>query len=222
MGFADLTRISEEARDSMRFAVSIGVALNPSVVAEIRNGPTAKYYSEYCRVNALLWRLAKHCANLITGCGYHAIPKEPTGVGIDTGTQSTVLPHKTVATRAGLGWIGKSALLITQEYGSALRITTVLTDAELQTASPVNDSFCGDCVSCVESCPGRAASGKDWNINSRRDSFFDAFACAEAAREQALAQIGIDDSICGICISVCPWTVKYVKRNHKKGGSDSN
>jgi epoxyqueuosine reductase len=222
VGFADLTQIPEDARDSMRSAVSIGVALNPSVVAEIGNGPTAKYYSEYRRVNALLWELAKHCANLITGCGYHAIPREPTGVGIDTGTQSTVLPHKTVATRAGLGWIGRCALLITREYGSAVRITTVLTDVRVQTAAPINDSFCGDCVDCVESCPGRAASGKDWNVNSRRDSFFDAFACAKAARKQALTRIGIDDSICGICISVCPWTVKYVDTNRPKDGSVSN
>lgn len=222
VGFADLSQIPEDARYSMRFGVSIGVALDPSAVAEIRNGPTAKYRSEYGRVNALLWELARHCANLITGRGYHAIPKEPTGVGIDTGTQSTVLPHKTVATRAGLGWIGKCALLITREYGSAVRITTVVTDAELQTAASVNDSFCGDCVNCVESCPGRAASGKDWNTNSHRDSFFDAFACAKAARRQALSRIGINDTICGICISVCPWTVKYVERNPRKDGSDSN
>lgn len=213
VGFADLTGIPKHGGDSMRFAVSIAVALDAVAIAGIRNGPTARYHSEYRRVNALLWELGKKCANALRDLGYTAIPKEPTGVGIDTRTQSTTLPHKTVATRAGLGWIGKCALLITKEYGSAMRITTVLTDARLKTANPVNDSLCGDCVDCVKLCPGRAPSGKDWNAGLRRDSFFDAFACAEAARQQALTKIGVDDTICGICIAACPWTMKYIERS---------
>ena len=43
----------------------------------------------------------------------------------------TVMPHKTVAVHAGLGWIGKSALFVTEKYGSAVRLTSVLTDAPL-------------------------------------------------------------------------------------------
>jgi epoxyqueuosine reductase QueG len=36
----------------------------------------------------------------------------------------TNLPHKTVATRAGLGWIGKCGLLVTNEYGPGIRCTS--------------------------------------------------------------------------------------------------
>jgi epoxyqueuosine reductase len=146
--------------------------------------------------------------------GFQAIPKEPTHVGIDPKTHSTILPHKTIATRAGLGWIGKCALLVTEDYGSAIRINTILTDAPLETASPVDHSRCGDCRLCVDSCPGNAPSGKNWNVNVYRDSYFDAFACASAARECAVTKIGVDDTICGICISVCPRTMKYVKREN--------
>ena len=53
------------------------------------------------------------------------------------------LPHKTVATRAGIGWIGKCALLVTEKYGSAIRLTTVLTDMDLETDQPINGSKCG-------------------------------------------------------------------------------
>jgi epoxyqueuosine reductase QueG len=52
------------------------------------------------------------------------------------------LPHKTVATRAGLGWVGKSALLISDRFGAALRLTSVLTDAPLPVAKGVNVSNC--------------------------------------------------------------------------------
>ena len=48
----------------------------------------------------------------------------------------TPLPHKTVATRAGLGWIGKNCLLVTKEYGSAVRLSSLLTDAPLPAGTP--------------------------------------------------------------------------------------
>jgi epoxyqueuosine reductase QueG len=212
VGFADLIGLPADLRHSMRYAVSVAVALDASIIAGIRDGPTQKYRSEYSRANTLLWELANHATNMIRDYGYEAIPKRATHAGIDSETQSTRLPHKTVATRAGLGWIGKCALLVTEKFGSAIRIATVLTDAELETATAIEDSRCGDCVLCVDSCPGKAPSGKEWNVNLDRDSFFDAFACAKAARERAVSRIGIDDTICGICISVCPWTMKYVKR----------
>jgi epoxyqueuosine reductase len=211
VGFADLSELPEEVRHSMRFAVSMAVALNPSVIAGIQDGPTQEYHAEYRQVNALLWELAKFAAGMIEDSGYRAIPKRPTHSGTDPETQSTILPHKTVATRAGLGWIGKCALLVTEEHGSAIRIGTVLTEAELNTAEPIVESRCGDCTQCVDFCPGRAPLGKNWNSRLARHEFYDAFACARAARERATAKIGIDDTICGICISVCPWTRKYIE-----------
>ena len=211
VGFADLIGIPSSIRHSKRFAVSIAVALDPSIIASIRTGPNKKYYAEYKRVNALLSDLAKYTARIIKDCGYQAIAKAPTNVGIDPKTQSTALPHKTIATKAGLGWVGKSALLITKEYGAAVRLTTVLTEAPLKTATPVVHSLCGDCEICVDLCPGKAPSGKNWKVNLHRDSYFNAFACKRTARKLA-KKIGIDNTICGICISVCPWTIKYIKR----------
>ena len=131
---------------------------------------------------------------------------------IDADTLSTPLPHKTAATRAGLGWIGKCALLVTKEYGSAVRITTVLTDAPMTTGKPVNTPLCGNCTACVDDCPGQASSGRNWEVDLHRDSFFDAFACRKAAHKLARENIGVDNSICGTCIVVCPWTKKYLKR----------
>ena len=212
VGFADLIEVPADVRDSMRFAVSIAVALDAAVISTIRDGPTDPYYVEYRKANALLTGLGKVASSMIEGSGYKAISKKPTHAGIDPKTQSTVLPHKTVATRAGLGWIGKCALLVTEEYGSAIRISTVLTDAPLETSVPVDDSLCGNCALCVESCPGKAPSGRNWEVGLHRDSFFDVFACERAARERAVTKLNFDDTFCGICISVCPWTKRYVER----------
>ncbi|MGB8658233.1 MAG: 4Fe-4S double cluster binding domain-containing protein [Candidatus Zixiibacteriota bacterium] len=210
VGFADLMEIPADVRYSLRFAVSIAVALDPGIIASISNGPNQQYYSEYKRVNALLSDLGEHAAKMIRSYGYQALSSPPTIGRTDTQTDGTPLPHKTVATKAGLGWIGKCALLITEEYGSAIRLTKVLTDAALETAIPITDSRCGKCEICVKSCPGNAPSGRDWSINLRRDDFFDASACYRTARELA-SKAGIDESLCGICVSVCPWTQKYIK-----------
>jgi epoxyqueuosine reductase len=212
VGFADLNELPARIRDSMRFAVSIAVALDAPTIANIRGGPTPEYRSEYRRANALLSELGEIACRTLEERGYQAVAKAPTHVGIDPKTQSTILPHKTVATRAALGWIGKCALLVTREYGSAIRISTVLTDAPLVTAVPVEHSLCGDCALCVESCPGKAPSGRNWEVGLHRDSFFDVFACERAARECGVTRLGLDDTICGICISVCPWTVEYIEK----------
>lgn len=212
VGFADLQEIAPDIRDSFPFGVSIGVALNPQIVSEIQNGPTRQYYAEYERVNHLLDSLGRHAVQFLEEQGYKAAWFAATNAGIDTETLSTRLPHKTIATRAGLGWIGKCALLVTWTFGSALRITSVLTDANLPAGDVINTSQCGNCHACVDVCPGQAPSGKEWQVNLHRDAFFDVFACRKAARELAMSKIGIRETICGMCIAVCPWTEKYIKK----------
>ncbi|WP_051824058.1 4Fe-4S double cluster binding domain-containing protein [Clostridium sulfidigenes] len=126
---------------------------------------------------------------------------------------TTYLPHKTVATRAGMGWIGKNALLVTQQYGSAVRISSVLTDMPVIPDMPINDSRCGKCSKCVDDCPATAIKGKLWNINSTREELLDPFKCRKKARELLRQRIGIEMSLCGKCIEICPYTQQYIKRN---------
>jgi len=123
------------------------------------------------------------------------------------------LPHKTVATRAGLGWIGKNALLITPKYGSAIRISSVLTNMLLITNNPINESKCGTCNKCVKACSAAAIKGMLWNVNLAREELIDPFKCRIKARELLNKKIGIESAICGKCIEVCPVTQLYIKNN---------
>lgn len=122
-----------------------------------------------------------------------------------------MLPHKTVATRAGLGWIGKNALLVTREFGSAVRISSVLTNAKLDTGTPVDRSICGDCNRCTDAGLGKAVSGELWSVDRHRDEIYNPHDCRRAARERA-AKEGINATLCGMCIYVCPWTQKYISQ----------
>ncbi|MBW2623448.1 MAG: epoxyqueuosine reductase [Deltaproteobacteria bacterium] len=217
VGFADLNEVPLADRREMPFAVSLAFSLAPSIAAQISAGPNQEYFTEYKRINQTLLELGGLAAEFLQNLGYQAIYAAPTytaptDVGIDPETLSTILPHKTVATRSGLGWIGKCALLVTEEFGSAVRLTTVLTDAELVVGRPVDQSRCGACDACVEACPAQAPSGREWRLGLYRDSFFNPYQCRKTAGEKAREQ-GIDEIICGICIAVCPWTQKFIDRS---------
>lgn len=213
VGFADISVLPAEKTRSMKSAVSIAVALDASIINEIGNGPTNRYYQEYKRANEFLAHLSETTVEYLKGRGNRAGAIKPTveGKDLDYKTLTTSLPHKTVARLAGLGWIGKSALLITEEYGAAVRFATVLTDAEFEVAKPLSALSCGDCRKCVESCPAKAISGRNWELGLEREAIYDAFACYDTARKLS-KKISLPSTICGICVNACPWTQKYISR----------
>jgi epoxyqueuosine reductase QueG/GNAT superfamily N-acetyltransferase len=222
VGFADVTCLPGSVTDGLPRAVSIAVALDPAVIREIEDGPTARYFAEYRRANVLLGRLGEQTARLLADAGYGARAFPATTEQIDRTTLSVKLQHRTVATRAGLGWIGKSGLLITKAYGAAVRLASVLTDAELPAAAPTDTSNCGDCCHCVERCPAGAVTGRNWQAGMPREHLYDAAACFRTARD-FMGRTGITATICGICINVCPWTQRYLAhetKNLEQAGSN--
>lgn len=207
VGFSDISGVPAENRKGLPCAVTIACALGKEAVGSIQNAPTDAYYEEYNRKNALLNELGQKCADFLKQSGYKAEPLPTTEVGIDE-KLSTLFPHKTGAVLSGLGWIGKSALLVTKEFGSAHRLTTVFTDLPCENGELMK-SLCGSCSECVTACPGNALTGQNFKHGMNRSEVYDAFACQKAAFEQA-AKIGVRNTICGLCIASCPWTIKYV------------
>jgi epoxyqueuosine reductase len=210
VGFANLGVLPAGDREGCPTGVSIAVSLDRGVVLGLGAGPTGEYYAEYKRVNTLLDELSAGAVAWLKERGFRAAARKATvGSEFDREGLATRLPHKTLATRAGLGWIGKTALLITETCGSAIRLTSVLTDAPLSAGIPVEESRCGDCDQCVRACPAGASRNSLWRVGMGRAEIYDAFACRAKARELA-ARAGVDESLCGICIRVCPWTQRYL------------
>ena len=145
-------------------------------------------------------------ADLLMGMGYKAFAKIPQSVVQDCDYR-TVLPHKTVATLAGIGWIGKCAALVTDKVGSALRVSVVLTDAPLDCGTPITISKCDpNCGVCVGACPGKAPQGGLWEAGIDREIIFNAHNCRTAARARAKALLDVEETLCGLCLSNCPFT----------------
>jgi epoxyqueuosine reductase len=143
---------------------------------------------------------------LIHTLGYRAEPFPATvgGRDLDVRNLRAAFQHKTAAARAGLGWVGKSALFISYEHGPRVRLVTVFTDMPLEVAAPVTVSECGDCIVCVRACPGGAVQGKEWWPERPREDLFDAHACFVEASRQLSERVGVNYPVCGICIAVCP------------------
>ena len=140
------------------YGVSVAVVLPAHIVRQLQQAPDKEYYYLYRELNARLDRIVTAGARYLTEQGFAAQPQTTDAVRFLDKYQ-TELPRKTVAVQAGLGWIGKNCLLVTPEFGSAVRLSSLLTNAPLQTGQPSKESRCGACRLCVESCPGKALRG---------------------------------------------------------------
>ncbi len=209
VGFADLQGVAQRELARWPRAISIALALDPQSLKGVERGPTPEYYNEYLRANATLNIMAEKTAEYLLNAGYGAQPL-PATIAADYAepdferSLSVPFQHKTAATRAGLGFIGKSGLLITSAYGPRLRLVTVFTDMPLPTGTPVTEGRCGPCRLCVEACPAQAIRGREWRVGTTRERLLDAHACRAQARQLLKEQVRVDDAVCGVCIAVCP------------------
>lgn len=203
-GFADLSCQDLEVRQDLDHAIVLGLVFTAAALRENRAGEPRRYYAEYLRMNRRLPELTRELEALLARQGYRTPASLPPGAAAPG-----PLPHKTAATLAGLGWVGKSALLVTPAYGSALRMAVVRTDAPLDGGRPVTRSRCpAGCRACVDACPGQALSGQVWHPDGGTARLLDAAACRGAARARAAATLGIQATICGLCIAHCPLSIQ--------------
>lgn len=211
VGFADITNFTP--KKGLDIGVIFYITYPKEIIQNMQNAPTPEYVEELVSLNTRLDALGMKCEEFLINNGYDAYAQTKKRLGTDFGEfNSFELPHKTIATRAGLGWIGKSALLITKDYGPALRMSSVLTDAPLDVGTPVLESKCGKCVECKNACFGRAISGKEWNHKLKRNEFYDDKKCERYALKISEENLGKADTVCGKCIYACPHTQKYIKK----------
>lgn len=210
VGFADITNFTPNPK--LNIGVVFYIVYPKKIIRNMENAPTQEYVNELVSLNSRLDKLGMKCEEFLINEGFEAYAQTKKRLGTDFGEfNSFELPHKTIATRAGLGWIGKSALFTTKKYGSALRLSSVLTDATLEIGEPILKSKCGKCMECTNACLGGAISGKNWNCNIKRNEFYDDKKCEQYALKISEKNLGKADTVCGKCIFACPHTQKYIK-----------
>lgn len=211
-GVADLTEAREFVEEQgqgllggLPLAVSIGIALPGPVVdmlerRELRAARVSYRTHAYEAVNRRLDLVASEVASVIQSSGHRAVPVASSERVSDERIRG-LFSHKLAAGLSGLGWIGKSCLLVTPRHGPRVRWASVLTDAPLSPTGTRMAERCGDCDECVKRCPVQAFTGRAFDPAEPREARYRADKCD--AYFKAMGKEG-EVAVCGLCLYVCP------------------
>lgn len=124
------------------------------------------------------------------------------------------LPEKRLAIEAGLGFVGRSSLVITDAYGPACVVGVLLlppgaglvVDDERPGAGATEDRGCGTCTVCADACPTRAIgrlspAGPDLDLGLCIQYWTTA---SGTVPEPVRAAWGTRLYGCDVCVAACP------------------
>jgi epoxyqueuosine reductase len=197
---ADISMLPEKENRGYHTAILIGIILSPEFILGFSKG-NMTVRSEYGDKEHLTQELSEWAADFIVERGFKAFAQSDGNIVngyFEEATKTSVLPHKKIAILSGVGWIGKNNLLITEEYGCALCMGTVLTNAPLHIENrQMVMTRCGGCTVCKDICPANVIHGTTWEPGMNRDLIVDVYHC----------------ECCLKCLVHCPWTQNYMKDN---------
>ena len=127
---------------------------------------------------------------------------------VDTGP----VLERSWAARAGLGFTGKNAMLISRRHGNWLFLASLLTRVELAADEPVRQRFrqrdvgllCGSCTRCLDACPTNAFAAPGV-LDARRCISYQTIENKGVIPRHLRALIGNRIYGCDVCLEVCPW-----------------
>jgi epoxyqueuosine reductase len=190
--------ISEPLKSKLGRVVVSAIRLSEGVLSEITDRPTKSYYHHYRMVNLALDQLGLKITRFLQNRSFAAYPV-PASQLVDWEEQKGVFSHKHAGVAAGLGWIGRNNLLVTPQFGSQVRLVSVLTDAPLHCSQPL-DQDCGSCRACLDVCPCEAIADDPQSFDHQR--------CYDQLDWFVRNRIA-GQHICGICVRACgPQQVK--------------
>ncbi len=182
--------IPSDVKHAVVMAIEMDIELLHNSPTPLCEATTGLGYSKMVFLSASL-------AEFIRGLGYTAIPcANDTALSIP------------LAVSSGLGQLGRSGLLITPEFGPAVRICKVLTNMPLQKDKPVEfgvTQFCQNCRRCAESCPTEAISFGERTKEATTISNNAGVLKWPINPEKCLASWRKNGFSCSNCIAVCPF-----------------
>ncbi|KPJ61320.1 MAG: hypothetical protein AMJ46_03005 [Latescibacteria bacterium DG_63] len=175
------------------YAVSIGFRLSDPVLDSLVDRPTRTYQYHYRQVNLLIDQTLLRLAGKVHELGFRSFPV-PSSQIIDWERNTGHLSHRIVGREAGLGWIGRSNLLISPRFGARMRYGSLFTDMPLEITGAAISEDCGDCRDCVDACPAGAIGLNPEDFDLRK--------CTEMLKAFRKSE-DIGSMICGLCVKAC-------------------
>lgn len=210
INFVDISDLTKKENRGYSSAVLVGIKLSKNylnAVSSIPNYVEQKiennqiHSDEFHLAEIKTDEIADYIANYISLIGFGAFSQSEKTLynagDYDKNCNPTPLHNKKIAVLGGLGWIGNNNLLVTTDFGSAISMCAVLTDAPIETNNYVPiESLCGDCRICKDICTVDALKGSVWKTTKSRDEMIDVNKCNPCLR----------------CLVFCPWTKKYANK----------
>lgn len=194
-------------RSALVLALNYATGPEPEEAADASRGVIARYargrdYHKVIRrrLLALLERIEAE-----TGCELSAARAY-----VDTGP----VLERELARRAGLGWFGRSTMLIHPRRGSYFFLATLLLELDFDAYDePFTQDHCGTCNACVAACPTGALLGRDGSgapvIDATRCISYLTIEQRGPIPRELRPLIGNRIFGCDICQEVCPFSIRF-------------
>jgi len=144
-------------------------------------------------------RVGYTIARFLEKKGFKAYHQMASTGGTDQRYLMGLLSLKHMAVQAGLGVFGHNSLLITPQFGPRVRLTAIITDAEMQPDTPFNENFCKGCEKpCISMCPVNALEKPSQDYPYKINKY----ACRQYLNTRPT---------CGVCLKVCPIGSKRIR-----------
>lgn len=111
--------------------------------------------------------------------------------------------EKSLASSAGLGWVGKHSNLLNKEDGSWFFLGEIYTSLPLPTDTPVGE-HCGECRACIDVCPTQAIVAP-YEVDARRCISYLTIELKGSIPVEFRPLMGNRIYGCDDCQLVCPW-----------------
>ena len=115
--------------------------------------------------------------------------------------------ERSLAWRAGLGWIGKNGCLIHPQLGSFIFLAEIFLDIQITPDEPLLNDLCGNCHRCMDTCPTQCIL-PNRTIDAARCLSYLTIENRGIISRDLRSSLGNHVFGCDICQQVCPWNQK--------------
>jgi epoxyqueuosine reductase len=129
--------------------------------------------------------------------------REEHGANVRATVDYGPLLERPLARLAGVGWEGKSTMLLAPGYGPWLLLGAVATDLCLEPDGPLRKS-CGSCRRCITACPTGALAGDGGTLDARRCISYHTIENRGSIPRDLRASFGAWIFGCDLCLEACP------------------
>lgn len=224
VGFADVLTADPEAKSLLPYPaltrlVSFAALMNPATAAAAIDGPGPDYEREVERLSSVIALLCHFTKAILHRYGYKAENVPVIGQDFDPMALPKVFSNERAAVDCDLGWIGKTGQFTCADYGMAVRLGTVFTDASFPVHPAASKSACGSCRNCVIACPAGASYDREWTAGMERSHVVNRHSCFRQMLQWKIDR-HLNSNLCGICMASCPYTQRWLERcNHDPSGA---